>query len=174
MQIFQYINSLTIIDSILCILPYLILWFLGCELLRKIDKVIVIRVVSMLLLFIWAYATLRYTTFGRTVRGREFSLIPFHQLYMYIRYDAVSLMMSAWFNVLLFLPLGVLIPEILSDKWSGKKFLIVLVCGMVMSFGIELAQAIWGLGLVETDDVICNTLGACLGYGVYYSCNKGK
>lgn len=67
-------------------------------------------------------------------------------------------------NVFLFFPLGLTLSNALPRKWHrwGKIALTTLV-GCILSAGIEYVQYRYALGLAETDDVICNTLGAFLG-----------
>ena len=67
-------------------------------------------------------------------------------------------------NVFLFFPLGLTLSNALPRKWHrwGRIILTTLV-GCALSAGIEYAQYRYALGLAETDDVICNTLGAFLG-----------
>ena len=67
-------------------------------------------------------------------------------------------------NVFLFFPLGLTLSNALPRKWHrwGRIILTTLI-GCALSAGIEYAQYRCALGLAETDDVICNTLGAFLG-----------
>ncbi len=67
-------------------------------------------------------------------------------------------------NVFLFFPLGLTISNTLPRKWSrwGRIALTTALC-CVLSVGIEYAQYLYALGMAETDDVICNTLGGVLG-----------
>ncbi len=67
-------------------------------------------------------------------------------------------------NVFLFFPLGLTLSNALPRRWHrwGKIALTTLV-GCVLSAGIEYAQYRCALGLAETDDVICNTMGAFIG-----------
>lgn len=174
MTIILYINQLTIYESICAILPCITIWGVGSAFLYKRKCFKTLRVISGILFAIWAYSTWEYTTFGREMGERAFSLVPLAQLYQVVRFDDYGLMMSAWFNVLLFLPGGVLLPELLSASYEMRRRLtVVAVCAFAMSVMIEMSQGIWGLGLVETDDVMCNTLGACVGYGCYWVKCKG-
>ena len=59
-------------------------------------------------------------------------------------------------NILAFIPYGFLFPK--------KSWKILIISVLVFSSGIELIQYIWVLGWCEIDDVICNTLGAVLGF----------
>ena len=67
-------------------------------------------------------------------------------------------------NIFLFFPLGLTLSNALPRKWHrwGRIILTALV-GCILSAGIEYVQYRYALGLAETDDVICNTLGAFLG-----------
>ena len=70
-------------------------------------------------------------------------------------------------NVALFLPLGFLLP--VSDRGcSFKRLLLVAVC---FSLSIEAIQFVFlflgNARAVDIDDVILNTLGACLGFALY-------
>ncbi|GIN86315.1 VanZ family protein [Heyndrickxia sporothermodurans] len=72
-------------------------------------------------------------------------------------------------NILLFVPLGILIP-ILSKKYKDFKRMVLL--GLGMSVCIEFIQFLelfaGGFGrTVDIDDVIFNTLGAVLGFLIY-------
>lgn len=67
-------------------------------------------------------------------------------------------------NILFFIPFGFLLPV---NSW--KK---ALIAGFGFSFCIELAQYAGGLGLAELDDVICNTIGAVIGFWFMYLIKK--
>ena len=61
-------------------------------------------------------------------------------------------------NILFFVPFGFLFPV--------KNWKTVLISAVVFSVLIEAAQYIFGLGLCELDDVICNALGAMIGFWI--------
>ena len=67
-------------------------------------------------------------------------------------------------NILFFIPFGFLLPV---SSW--KK---ALIAGFGFSLCIELAQYAGGLGLAELDDVICNTIGAVIGFWLMYLIKK--
>ena len=68
-------------------------------------------------------------------------------------------------NILFFIPYGLLFPW--KDNWKR-----VFVTALVLSVCIELSQFIFNLGWCEVDDVISNTLGAMIGWGVLWKVNK--
>lgn len=59
-------------------------------------------------------------------------------------------------NIAFFVPFGILFPL--------KKWYVVLISACAFSVLIESAQYLFKLGLCELDDVICNTLGAMIGF----------
>ena len=70
-------------------------------------------------------------------------------------------------NILFFMPYGLLFPW--KDNWKR-----VFVTALVLSVFIELFQFIFNLGWCEVDDVISNTLGAMIGYGIWWKASKRK
>ena len=67
-------------------------------------------------------------------------------------------------NVFLFFPLGLTLSNALPRRWNRwLRIGVTTLAGCLLSAGIEYAQYRFALGLAETDDVLCNTLGALLG-----------
>lgn len=67
-------------------------------------------------------------------------------------------------NVFLFFPLGLTLSNALPRTWHRwRRLALTTLTGCVLSAGIEYAQYRFALGMAETDDVICNTLGAFVG-----------
>jgi glycopeptide antibiotics resistance protein len=73
-------------------------------------------------------------------------------------------------NVVAFVPLGLLAP-IVSARWRTAPR--VLLLGLLVSTAVELAQLGWDLVVgmpwraADIDDVIVNTFGALVGYGIW-------
>jgi glycopeptide antibiotics resistance protein len=68
-------------------------------------------------------------------------------------------------NILVFIPFGALFP--------GKRWRALLLMAVLFSVGIEVIQYAFNLGWCEIDDVICNVLGASIGFGLW-KLIKGK
>lgn len=66
-------------------------------------------------------------------------------------------------NILLFVPLGLLLP--LYTK-KLQRIIPVLLLGLSLTLFIEFTQFITHRGIFEVDDLINNTLGAIIGYGL--------
>lgn len=79
-----------------------------------------------------------------------------------------SFTLQVWLNPLLniamFIPFGVLLP--LAVK-TFRRWYWMFVAGTGTSLVIEIVQYILGRGQADVDDLICNTLGAMLGYCLY-------
>lgn len=107
-------------------------------------------------------AILYATILTRTPGNYELILTPFAALSA--ARQQPELYREMLMNIFLFFPLGLTLSNALPRKWHrwGRIILTALV-GCVLSAGIEYAQYRCALGLAETDDVICNTLGAFLG-----------
>ena len=65
-------------------------------------------------------------------------------------------------NVLLYLPLGLLLPLV----WKRASWWRVTAAGLALSLVTELVQPVVGRSF-DVDDLIANTLGALAGYGVF-------
>ncbi|WP_411349919.1 VanZ family protein [Paenibacillus sp. WLX2291] len=66
-------------------------------------------------------------------------------------------------NVVVFVPFGLLIPVVRSVRvlpFAGAFALFILV--------LEILQLITRRGTFDVDDIVLNTLGACLGYGILH------
>ncbi|MGN1195901.1 MAG: VanZ family protein [Acutalibacteraceae bacterium] len=70
-------------------------------------------------------------------------------------------------NIVIFIPIGFFLPFALGEKKSS--FLSAFVFGFVLSFFAEGCQYVFSLGVCETDDLINNTLGAVVGFGLWYA-----
>lgn len=67
-------------------------------------------------------------------------------------------------NIAMFVPFGFLLP--MSFDFF-KKFWKTYLAGFLVTLGIESAQLIFKMGVVECDDVFNNFLGVMIGYGFY-------
>ena len=107
-------------------------------------------------------AILYATILNRTPGNYELILTPFAALSA--ARQQPELYRAMLMNVFLFFPLGLTLSNSLPRKWHrwGRIILTTFV-GCILSAGIEYAQYRCALGLAETDDVICNTLGAFIG-----------
>ena len=91
------------------------------------------------------------------VRGIEFSpefnLIPFTN----------TALITFNLNILLFIPFGLLLPIATKVKSFGK----VILMGFLTSLLIELMQLGIGGRITDVNDLMTNTFGCLIGYGIY-------
>lgn len=104
-----------------------------------------------------------------TVRA---NLIPFHEITAYMEQATLHSFVNFIGNILIFMPFGMLLPLLLrgmSNPWSK-----VLLLSFTFSLGLETAQLILAIGTFDVDDLILNTAGGLLGYGVYRGVSMSK
>jgi len=140
------------------LLSLLLLWPMLCQRVGKRRRVLLNTALACAAAFIILYATI----LTRTPGVSEAILTPFASLTA-ARIQP-ELYREMLMNVFLFFPLGLTLSNALPQKWHrwGRIILTTLI-GCILSAGIEYAQYRCALGLAETDDVICNTLGAFIG-----------
>ena len=140
------------------LLSLLLLWPMLCQRIGERRRMLLNIALACVAAFIILYATI----LTRTPGVSEAILTPFASLTAARVQPEIYREMLM--NVFLFFPLGLTLSNALPRKWHrwGRIALTTLV-GCALSAGIEYAQYRYALGLAETDDVICNTLGAFLG-----------
>ena len=115
------------------------------------------------LLIGWVLVVLAHTVLNRGVELRPWvKLEPFQTYIEVFNGGEIELLRSAFMNVLLFYPGGLLL-LMMFPKW---KIRFVLPGFILVSIGIEACQYLFQLGFVELDDVLHNTMGAMLGIAV--------
>ena len=140
------------------LLSLLLLWPMLCQRVGERRRVLFNTVLACMATLVILYATI----LTRTPGGSEAILTPFASLTA--ARQQPELYREMLMNVFLFFPLGLTLSNALPRRWHrwGKIILTTLV-GCALSAGIEYAQYRYALGLAETDDVICNTLGTFVG-----------
>lgn len=99
---------------------------------------------------------------GREPGERKALLEPLQTLRLAKRYP--ELYREMLMNIFLFFPFGLALGQLTPKKWGpGRRMALTVGLGALLSISVEGAQYLWGLGIAETDDVLCNTLGAALG-----------
>lgn len=137
-------------------------------------------VVFVLYIFVVIYITL----LGRTGNQElHISLVPFWSYWVMLRGVFHALRQCDWqgvirevsgigypawsslaLNILLFVPLGMLLPVVKESFGTLKKNLIL---GIILSLSIESLQILTKRGWFDVDDVINNTLGTVIGFILY-------
>lgn len=102
------------------------------------------------------------TIMGRSTGERTLILKPFASL------AAARTQSEAYrellMNIFLFFPFGLTLSNALPQSWGRwQRIGLTVITGLLLSAGIEYTQYRFALGVAETDDVICNTIGAFIG-----------
>lgn len=119
-------------------------------------------IINAVLYFITALIILYATILTRTPGDYKPILTPFATFTAALQQP--ELYREILMNVFLFFPLGLTLSNALPRKWHRwLRIILTTLVGCALSAGIEYAQYRYALGLAETDDVICNTLGAFIG-----------
>lgn len=140
------------------LLSLLLLWPMLCQRVGERRRVLLNTALACAAAFIILYATI----LTRSAGVSEAILTPFASLTA-ARVQP-ELYREMLMNVFLFFPLGLTLSNALPRKWHRwGRIILTTFIGCALSAGIEYAQYRYALGLAETDDVICNTLGAFLG-----------
>ena len=154
----RYVYSWSPKTVVLCIVFGVVLWaFCGRD--RGVRRW---RVVNGAL-FPFAVLLILYATILTRASGSTAVILtPFSTLAA-ARYQP-ELYRELLMNIFLFFPLGLTLSNALPRKWHRWiRIALTALVGCLLSVGVESAQYRYALGLAETDDVLCNTLGAFLG-----------
>ena len=122
------------------------------------------RLASGLLLLEYVFLIYSVTVIFRgTMAEHKYRLIPFWGYRLLIEEGKTLCVYSNFWNILALVPVGFLMG--ISFKKTESKT--VLLIGMLMSISIEVLQFVLMRGFAELDDVIHNTGGCMIGYGLY-------
>ena len=146
--------------------------FLYRGILRKTKRISPLFALKIVLLAVYLFAVLYVTVLDRiltvTPAGisltlgaeRRWNLIPFYDFFFSGVHGIGLPVRYALLNVLLFVPLGLLLP-LTSCRFYGR--LPVFFCGFSFSLLIESLQLVCRSGIFELDDLLFNTAGAMAG-----------
>ena len=153
-----YIYACPLWGIVLLMTIFVILWgFLGAKrFIRHWQIVNIVLAVGAI------FAILYSTIWNRPVGSYEAVLRPFAAFAA--AEEQPELYREMLMNVFLFFPLGLTLSNALPRKLRlGMRVGVTTLAGLLLSVGIELTQYVCSVGMAETDDVICNTMGTFLG-----------
>ena len=143
------------------LVPFLILFFPLVGYYRRQGNGIAKTSSALILLFVvYVTGVYHFTGAGTLYEGLRYHLDTGHNL---IPFSHVIDPVGYSLNVLLFVPLGLLVPMI----WERlSRFPRILGIGAAFSLFIELTQLL-NIRATDIDDLIMNTAGAVIGFGIY-------
>lgn len=95
--------------------------------------------------------------------------IPFVNLFDYP--DARDILINVIGNTTMFIPLGIVWPIVFQELDTHKK---VITAGVGCSLLIEILQLPFFIRVSDVDDLILNSFGYIIGYGIYLLVKKSK
>ena len=158
----QLFHAVYVLDLwiVALLIPALILLWSGLGFLLQKNMKWVSALAAILFLALVLYRTI----FSRVPDVMELRLIPFSSFARAQTNREVY--RSMLMNVFLFVPQGLSLPFVLRGTAAKRLWLTALIA-FTLSASIEAIQFAFSLGMVETDDVLCNTVGAALGACAY-------
>ncbi len=130
----------------------------------NISKKQALAIWSLAIYLIFIYCGAVFTRKNYTIR--RFMLEPFWSYRWGIPKYGLIIIQEIILNIIMFLPVGLLLPIIISNRNKAserKRFLFVMLVGVGCSLTVELLQVILRCGLCEFDDLFHNVLGVAIG-----------
>ena len=147
----------------------------------KIDRKKLIKffclVCFLIYLLVLIYLLIFYEEYDRTMANRSYryNLIPFAEIrrfWVYRKQIGISQVISNLAgNVIGFVPFGMLLPAF------SRRFRSAGLIGFLsfdVSLCIELIQLTFKVGIFDVDDIMMNTLGGLMGYGIFVILYYGR
>lgn len=157
--------------GIACILGIILLavWGLGYGLVYKkimggTRKIAVKNIGLTAVFFCYIVVVLSATMLNRSYTSRGLELTLFASYRQAWNGFSESLWRNIFLNIAMFIPFGFMLP-LLNKKC--KIFWVTYLAGFGFTLFIELTQFITGRGVCEADDMLNNTWGAMIGFGIY-------
>lgn len=94
---------------------------------------------------------------------REIRMQPFFTIFYYKEKESAFMFWQGLINILMFLPIGFLCTNLIRDKRTIWKYLMIFVCVILFSIIIETEQYFLRAGVCEFDDILTNTIGGAIG-----------
>lgn len=93
-------------------------------------------------------------------------LVPFLDIANAFKYNISNVYLQFFLNIVMFIPMGLLLPIIYEKSRSYGKIALISFC---VTLTIELIQLLWPHSnrIFDVDDLICNTAGALIGYSIW-------
>ncbi len=114
-----------------------------------------------------------YGRAGELEREYRYNLKLFREIHRFWVYrdqvGTLAMVLNIFGNVVGFIPFGYILPII---DHRLRNWLLIVVNGFSLSLCVEVAQLIFRVGSFDVDDLMLNTLGALLGYILFWICNE--
>ena len=151
------------IGQLLLIAAIVVIWTLINRNLPKKAR----RILSTAFCVATVFVIILLGLINRVTMDTNYYLVPFQLLFPIQMYRIQQIIL----NTLFFVPLGLTLPYVLTEKTS-KPIRLSIICGFLLSLTVELLQLILHRGTFETEDIITNTLGTAIGTLSFFIYNR--
>jgi glycopeptide antibiotics resistance protein len=141
---------------------------IGLIVLVLAKRISIKKGLAVLLLIAYYMLVLASTVFARNVVPDSRIIVGVLWKFRLICDGQSYLIGELIYNILMFIPIGILTPCIRGDVGGGR----ILIVGVFSSWVIEFLQIVYKCGYFETSDIVCNSLGMVLGYAAYRLISK--
>ena len=160
--------SLVTFDAVISwIIPALACFLIGC-LLRSKGKMRLMDCLALSILTFYLAFVFTLTIYERSVTPEATKQLTLFWSYKHIFNGDRGMFFEVFWNVVLFMPYGILASIVSKSKAKWH----VLLSGSLLSVAIELTQLFSHRGLFEYDDILHNTLGTVVGIALFYVAAK--
>ena len=146
------------ISSAVFVIPAVLIWQYKIAKQKNFQQLLVLFLFVFYMIAVFSVTGIPTVDALNTI-DFSFNLIPF----IGIINDTTEYIKNSILNVILFMPMGFLLPVLWKEYDSLKK---IASSGLILSLSIELLQ-IFTFRLTDIDDIITNTTGAIIGYFIF-------
>lgn len=163
--------SLVLMCTTFCFMALVLHFILLVRSKSKKEKVNIFHE-AVLILLLFSYCFLFQITYWCREPGSRIDavLVPFSRLLTSAGEPNYRMISYAFFNVLLFVPFGILWTFLKCQYKFIKRLFIVTAYGFITTLCVEMIQYISQRGYFETEDIICNTVGTVAGFIIASPC----
>lgn len=128
--------------------------------------------VYVLILIYFLFFSEGYRRTGTAATEYRYNLIPFVEIRRFWMYREKLGMLALYTNivgnVIGFVPFGFILPIVTRRMRSG---FVIVMSGFTLSLTVELIQLATKVGSFDVDDLLLNTMGALIGYLLFFICD---
>ena len=133
--------------------------------MKKSETIFRIIFSVMFVLYVPVFLRVTFMEDGIRTATNQVRMIPFNTVFEYLDGEKTFKFLAVNYigNILLFIPIGLILPAI----FKKLTILKVLLIGLGITIAVELSQHLLGKGYADIDDVIMNVVGVLIGAVIF-------
>lgn len=139
--------------------------------IRSAGRLLFVLYMGLLVYFLFFAES--YGRAGDMAREYRYNLKLFEEIKRFWIYrkevGMLAMVLNIFGNVVGFVPFGYILPVM---HYRFQNCLLVTLGGFSLSLCVETVQLVSRVGCFDVDDLVLNTLGAFLGYVLFWACNE--